>query len=287
LAAVTLTHAGGGRVDQPGFGQQHGFPSGPPPEPIEAWAQRNGWRIARNVPKNVLKQLPGPPFHEFRSKAVPLVLAGQHRGMPAMVLQLDYGAKYSSPTGSYYSSSTGSHVTTWQTNKRISSRVVAILELSAPVPELVVGRKRNVLDDIEDLFKLNRTSMIFQGKPVDVVQVGDPRTSLDAFTFHVSGSSPEYVRSIVSAERIRWLCDAFAGFAATHHCGRPFFRLSGRKIVFWTGGKLASPGVAEGLLDWAHGVTGWIPSAAYQNPAAAEAERQHVPLAQLAIPFTG
>ncbi|MFI0468772.1 hypothetical protein ACH347_32250 [Saccharopolyspora sp. 5N102] len=43
--------------------------------------------------------------------------------------------------------------------------------------------------------------------------------------------------------------------------------------------------VVSGLLAVAEEIARWIPTAAYQDPRAAEADRQHVPLAQLQVPL--
>ncbi|MEV0701459.1 hypothetical protein AB0I53_26605 [Saccharopolyspora sp. NPDC050389] len=102
--------------------------------------------------------------------------------------------------------------------------------------------------------------------------------------YHVSGASPEYARSVVTPDRTRWLYSDGHGPAPNTTLGEVHFRLSGRKIIVWCGRDFKDPVVLDDLLGTAEEIRRWIPSAAYQDPQAAEADRQHVPLTRLQVP---
>ncbi len=257
-----------------------------PGDPFQQWAAQQGWRIARDVPTDVLEQLPGPPFHEYRRKAISLLLAGLHEGMPALVMQLANSYQHSAPSGSYYSPGADRQVSTSTTHTGTSMTSVAVLELPAPVPELLVEQQRDKLDDVLNLFRFNRSRRPFQTSPVATVQIGDPSRSLEAFTYHLSGASPQYVQAVATPERLNWLYASFGTYAGLDVQARPYFRFSGRKVICWTGERLFNPKAVDDLLGWAHFLTSWIPPAAFQDPAAAQADQQHTPLPQLQLPFS-
>ncbi len=243
------------------------------------WASRLGWRIAWNVPDGVLNQLPGAPFHKYRRKSVPVVLAGPYQGMPALAMHIDYTSKQSSSGGSYYSASTDMYVSTSKTTKRVSTCGVVVLELSSPVPELVLDEKREKLDDILDIFSFNRSKDLIQGGAVDV---GPAALNV----YHASGASAGFVRSMVTIERTQWLYNQGRGPASNTTLGKVCFRLSGRKVIVWCGRNFKEPAVLDNLFGVAQEIVRWIPPAAYQDPAAAQADQQHTPLPQLQLPFS-
>ncbi|MCI2417105.1 hypothetical protein MOQ72_06700 [Saccharopolyspora sp. K220] len=251
---------------------------GQPVVPVVAWAQRLGWRVAWNVPGEVLEQLPGAPFHKYRRKSVPILLAGRYQGMSAMAVHIDFTSKQSSAAGSYYSASTETYVSTSTTKQKVSTCGVVVLELPSPVPELVVDEKRDKLDDVSDLFSFNRSKDIFQGEAVDVGPAA-------LHCYHVSGAPPEFVRSVVTVERTQWLYGGGLGPASNTTLGKVYFRLSGRKVIVWSGRNFEDTAVLDSLFGIAQEILRWIPPAAYQDPIAAEADRQHVPLPQLQVPF--
>ncbi|MEU6266535.1 hypothetical protein [Saccharopolyspora shandongensis] len=272
-------------MNQPGQPWQQ--PMHPPAgDPVQQWAAQRGWRMARDVPAGVLEQLPGPPFHDYEHKAIPLLLAGLHEGMPALVMQIANSYKYTATTGSYYSTTTDRQVTTSKSGTTTSMTSVAVLELPSPVPELLVYQRREESGGLLGLLGFGRSKRSSEGEPVATVQIGDPSRSTDAFTYHISGASPEYVQAVVTPERVRWLYQSFATYAGKNVQPRPYFRFSGRKVMCWVGEWLFNPRAVDDLLGWAHFLTGWIPPAAYQDPAGVEADRQHIPLPQLQLPFS-
>ncbi|GAA0504757.1 hypothetical protein GCM10011581_33650 [Saccharopolyspora subtropica] len=253
-----------------------GYPQGLPP--VAAWAQQRGWRVAWGVPAEVLDQLPGPPFHAFRRRSVPVVLAGWFQGMPALAVQVDFTSKRSRSTGSSYSAGTGSFVGTSQTSEKAVITGAVVLEMPSPVPELVLDEDRDVLDDVLDLFSFNRSRDVFQGKPVDI---GPASLGI----YHAAGASPEYVRAVLAPQRIQWLYGNGLGPSPATNLGPVRFRLSGRKLIVWAGRTFDQPVVLDALLTTALEILRWIPPAALRDPAAAEADRQHVPLSHLRIAF--
>lgn len=252
---------------------------GQPGLPVAEWAQRLGWRMAWNVPDNVLDQLPGAPFHNYRRRSVPLLMAGLYQGMPALAVHIRFSKKNSSPGSSHYSSSAGMYMNgASKTSKQVVTCGTVILEMPSPVPELVVEEKRDKLGDIASLFDFNRSKNVVQGKGIDV---GPASLNI----YHVSGASPEYARAVVTPDRTRWLYNEGRGPAPNTTLGKVHFRLSGRKIIVWCGRNFEDPVVLDNLLGIAQEIQRWIPPAAYQDPAAAEADRQSIPLPQLQLPF--
>lgn len=255
-------------------------------DPFQQWAAQRGWRIARDVSGDVLNQLSGTPFHDYQQKAIPLLLAGSHQGMPALVVQIANSYKYTATTGSYYSTTTDRQVTTSTSGTATSMTSVAVLELPSPVPELLVHqRRREKSGGLLGLLGFGRSKGSSPGEPIANVQIGDPSRSTDAFTYSISGANPEYVQAVVTPERLHWLYQSFATYAGKDVQPRPYFRFSGRKVMCWVGEWLFNPRAIDDLLGWAHYLTRWIPPAAFQDPAGAEADRQHVPLPQLQLPF--
>ncbi|MGW3467544.1 hypothetical protein ACWDKQ_03555 [Saccharopolyspora sp. NPDC000995] len=252
---------------------------GRPVVPVVEWAQRLGWRVAWNVPDNVLNQLPGEPFHKYRRRALPLLMAGLYQGMPALAVHIDYTRKNSSPGDSYYSPGAGMHLTTAsKTTKRVLTCGVVVLELPSPVPELVLDEKRDKLSDIADLFSFNRSKNVIQGDGVDI---GPAALNV----YHASGVPPDYVRSVVTMDRTRWLYNEGRGPGPNTALGKVHFRLSGRKIIVWCGRNFKDAAVLDDLFGIAQEIQRWIPPAAFQDPAGAVADRQHIPLPQLQLPF--
>ncbi|MGI8308631.1 hypothetical protein [Saccharopolyspora hattusasensis] len=272
---------------QPMPGQPHSQPIQPPMvgDPFQQWAEQRGWRIARDLPEGVLNQLSGPPFHDYEQRAIPLLLTGFYEGMPALVVQIANSYKYTATTGSYFSTTTDRQVTTSKSGTATSMTSVAVLELPSPVPELLVHQRREKQGGLLGLLGFGRSKGNSQGEPIATVQIGDPSRSTDAFTYSISGASPGYVQAVVTPERLHWLYQSFSNFAGLKVPSKPLFRLSGRKVMFWTSRQLFRPDTVDELLGWAHHVTSWIPPAAFQDPAGAEADRQHIPLPQLRLPF--
>ncbi|MEV0701458.1 hypothetical protein AB0I53_26600 [Saccharopolyspora sp. NPDC050389] len=271
-------------MNQPGQPWQQ--PMHPPAgDPFQQWAAQRSWRMARDVPGDVLDQLPGPPFHDYEHKGIPLLLAGLHQGMPALVMQIASSYKYTATTGSYYSTTSDRQMTTSKSGTATSVTSVAVLELPSPVPELLVSRRREKSGGLRGLLGFGRSKGSSEGSSVATVQIGDPSRSTNAFTYDISGASPEYAHAVVTPERLHWLYQSFSNFAGLKVPSTPLFRLSGRKVMFWTSRQLFRPDTVDELLGWAHHVTSWIPPAAFQDPAAAAADRQHVPLTQLRLPF--
>ncbi|SDX48139.1 hypothetical protein SAMN05216215_1011155 [Saccharopolyspora shandongensis] len=267
-------------MNQPGQPWQQ--PMHPPAgDPFQQWAAQRGWRMARDVPGDVLGQLPGPPFHDYEHKAIPLLLAGLHEGMPALVMQIANSYKYTATTGSYYSTTTDRQVTTSKSGTATSFTSVAVLELSSPIPELLVYQRHEKPGGLLGMLGFGRSE---QG-PLATVQIGDPSRSLEAFAYQISGASPEYAQAVATPARLNWLYESFATYAGLDVQARPYFRFSGRKVMCWTGSRLFNPRAVDDLLGWARYLTSWIPPAAFQDPAAAEADRQHVPLSQLRLPL--
>jgi hypothetical protein len=251
---------------------------GQPGVPAVEWARRLGWRVAWDVSDDVLDQLPGAPFHKYRRKAVPLLMAGPYQGMPAMAVHIDFTSKQAGSGGSYYSATTDRQMSTASTVKKKSTFGVVVLELPSPVPELVLDEKRSKLDDALDLFSWNRSRDVFQGEAVDVGPA-----ALNCY--HVSGGPPEFVRSVVTLERTQWLYNRGRGPAPNTTLGKVYFRLSGRKLIVWAGRNFKDVKVLDSLFGIAQEILRWIPPAAYQDPMAAEADRQHTALSHLRAPF--
>ncbi|PKW12920.1 hypothetical protein [Saccharopolyspora spinosa] len=270
---------------QPMQGQPHSQPIQPPMvgDPFQQWAAQRGWRIARDVPEGVLNQLSGSPFHDYKQRAIPLLLAGFYEGMPALVVQIANSYKYTATTGSYFSTTTDRQVTTSKSGTATSMTSVAVLELPSPVPELLVHQRSEKQGGLLGLLGFGRSKGNSQGEPIATVQIGDPSRSTDAFTYSISGASPEYVQAVVTPERLHWLYQSFATYAGKDVQPRPYFRFSGRKVMCWVGEWLFNPRAIDDLLGWANLLTGWIPPAAFQDPAGTEADRQHIPLQQLQL----
>ncbi|MDA3624987.1 hypothetical protein OU415_06050 [Saccharopolyspora sp. WRP15-2] len=248
--------------------------------------QQQGWRTSWNVRKSALKGLPGQPFDRYRRKKIPLALSGFHRGMPAVAMQIDF--KYKGLAG-------GSGPTVYNTNgvalngsrsvAKWESFSVAVVEMPAPVPELLVDDKRDGLEDFGDLLSLNRSRGVFQGRPTAEVPIIDPATSRKWSSFHVFDASPAYAHAVLTEPRAFWLANSDRGLPEIRGAaGALGFRLSGRKLIVWLQRPL-DPAVVDTLLWIADEIMRWIPPAAYQDPAALQADQQHVPLAQLQAQF--
>ncbi|MER7077713.1 hypothetical protein SAMN02982929_06269 [Saccharopolyspora kobensis] len=256
------------------------------PQPVQGalarWAQQRGWQVAWNVPRSVLNQLRGQPFHEYRRKDVPVLMRGVHRGAPAMALQIDFRRLRSVSTGpSYYSPGIDRQLQPSKTVERRSTSSIVVVELPGPVPELLVGAEREVLGDVEGLLFWNRSHRPFQGRAVGQVPTEGPAVALPESGGHVGDyclfdADPGYAHAILTPQRATWL--------KGNRCGPVFFRLSGRKLAVWCSGGLVDVAVVDELLAVADEIASWIPAAAYRDPAGAKADQQHVPLAQLRIP---
>ncbi|MDA3647231.1 hypothetical protein LZ318_35325 [Saccharopolyspora indica] len=257
----------------------------PSPEPargpLAQWSQQRGWQVVWNVPVRVLDQLRGQPFHEYRRKDIPVLMRGDHRGAPAMAVQVDFRHLHSVRTGpSYYSPGADRQVQPTKTVERKSSCGIVVVELPAPVPELLVSAKRDVLGDVEGLFFWNRSHRPFQGRAVGKVPTEGPAVAFreaggHVGDYHLFGADPAYAHAVLTPQRATWL--------KGNRCGPVFFRLSGRKLVVWCYSGLVDVAVVDELLAVADEVASWIPAAAYQDPAGAQADRQHVPLVRLQV----
>ncbi|MGW1679120.1 hypothetical protein [Saccharopolyspora sp. NPDC002376] len=259
----------------------------PSPEPargpLAQWAQQQGWQVAWNVPSSVLDPLRGQPFHEYRRKQVPVLMRGYHRGALAMAVQVDFRHLHKATTGpSYYSPGADRYVEPTKTVEHTSTSSVVVVELPAPVPELLVGTKRNVLGDVESLFFLNKTQRLFQGRAVGTVSTGGPSIAFITASGYLSDyylydADPAYAHAVLTPERATWL-------KSNRSTGPVFFRLSGRKLIVWSYTGMGSVAVVDALFAAADEIVRWIPPAAYNTPAAVQADQQHVPLTQLQIP---
>ncbi|MDA3624986.1 hypothetical protein OU415_06045 [Saccharopolyspora sp. WRP15-2] len=251
--------------------------------PLAQWAQQQGWQVAWNVPSSVLDQLRGQPFHEYRRKQVPVLMRGHHRGAPAMVAQVDFRHLHKATTGpSYYSPGADRYVEPSKTVEHTTTISAVVVELPAPVPELLVGTKRNLLGDVESLFFLNKAQRLFQGRAVGQVATGGPSIAFSAADgylgdYYLYDADPAYAHAVLTPERATWL-------KSNRSSGPVFFRLSGRKLVVWAYTELGGVAVVDALLAAADEIVRWIPPAAYQDPAAAQADQRHVPLVQWQIP---
>lgn len=252
----------------------------PSQDALGHWAAQRGWRISWNVPPGVLGQFRGTPFHMYRRKGVPVLAVGQHQGAPAMVTQINFWYRYQTTGRSYYSS--GQLEIPRRTREMAGAISVAVVELPAPVPELWLDEKRDALDGVLDLFHLNRSQQLFPPRPLAEIDVVEPSTSKWWNRYHVFGTDPAYAHAVLTPQRAFWLYTSLAGLPSAGGTGAPYIRLSGRKLVVWTARPLV-PEVADRLLQVTEEVARWIPSAAYQDPAGAQADQQHVPLAQLRL----
>lgn len=157
--------------------------------PLAQWSQQRDWQVAWNVPMRVLDQLRGQPFHEYRRKDVPVLMRGAHRGVPAMAVQIDFRHLHSVRTGpSYYSPGTERQTQPTRTVERKSSSGI-VVELPAPVPELLVGAKRDVLSDVEGMLFWNRSHRPFQGRAVGKVPTEGPTVAFRTRSSHCPRSS--------------------------------------------------------------------------------------------------
>ncbi|MBE9374964.1 hypothetical protein IQ251_10985 [Saccharopolyspora sp. HNM0983] len=225
---------------------------------VQEWGAPRGWRVARDVPKQVLKQFPGQPFHEFRRKQVPVLAAGAVDGAPAVVLQVDFTIKYQSSGGST-SSSAGGMRSTGKTKKKTHPRTAIVVELPAPVPEVVLMQARDVLDDVLHLFKLNRTFQMFRGP-----SKGTGSERLDAL-YRVEGESEEHIRSVINPDRVQWLYNKNAGPYPGVRLEQTCFRLTGRTLVLWVNRPVFDPAVLDGLVATVQEVRRWIPNNVFQS----------------------
>ena len=242
-------------------------------EAVETWGVPRGWRVARDVHPELADQLPGPPFHDFRKKMVPVLAAGPLDGGPGVAVQLDFAMQI--PDGASYS---GDRVRT-RYKTVFEQRQVLLVELPAPVPELVLTFKRRQLPNLFQVLNRNGGAPKFQGRSTQF-DVPD----LDA-VYHRSGSSPDYVRSVLTPQRVQWLHGggrgpAWSGVELTQTC----LRLSGRNLAVWSSCAFHDPRVLDALHAVAGEVRSWIPPQAFQDPAAAQAEHRNVPLADVRVP---
>lgn len=219
------------------------------PDPFASWASRQGWRIARDVPRNVLRHLPGPPFHESGRKSLPVLTAGRLGDLSAIVMQIDYR-----PGGEPGSVSRG-------------NSAVAVVELAHPVPDLAVTLKRS-----GGPLGTRRWRGLFQRRVLEVVPI-----DREGRAYQVSGA-PEFVRRVVSRDRLALL---------TQRCSprTPYFRFSGNKVIAWWDGPVTQPKDIDALLGLAEEVMRWIPAAAQEDSPAPSTTGRHLPLERLPIPF--
>lgn len=228
---------------------------------LAQWAAQRNWRLYRSVSAPAFDGVAGQPVHDYRRKEIPAVLSGEWNGLSALAAQLEQRAWVTKQSGP--ASSRGFF---WE-DEVVARPGVLVVELRHPVPELVVALQRNTLDDVQNLFTRNRAKGVFQGQALDTVPFGNTGQS-----YHISGAVPDYVRAVASRDRVQWL----AAF------GQPAiqFRLSGRKLFVWGPG-LHDPAAIDRLGGIAQQIISWIPAAAFQEPAALEADRQHAPLETL------
>ncbi|MBE9374963.1 hypothetical protein IQ251_10980 [Saccharopolyspora sp. HNM0983] len=243
---------------------------------VQEWGGPRGWRVARDVDKAVLQQFPGTPFHAFRRKQVPVVASGSVDGAPAALLQVDFTVKYQSNGGSTYSSATGGMMSTGKTKKETEYRAPLVVELPAPVPKLEFVLKRDPLDEILHVAKLNRWFRLRTGA------LGTGVSYLDRM-YHLSGSSVEYVRSVFTPERAEWLYTDAKGPLEDVVLGDVRFRLSGRRLIVWSRRNFRDPAVIDGLIRVAQEIRSWIPQQAFQDPAGVQADQGNVPLSQVQL----
>lgn len=244
---------------------------------VQEWGAPHGWRVARDVHKRVLGQFPGQPFHEFRRKRVPVVATGSVDGAPAALVQVDFTVKQESAGGSYYSSAGGGSMSTGKTEKKTEYRAPLVVELPAPVPELSLVFKRDPLEEILHVLKLNRGFRL-QGRSFGT------GSKLQDRMYHLSGASEEYARSIVSTERVEWLNGRGNGPWEDVRLGHVRFRLAGRRLIVWPHRTVHDPMVIDGLVRVAREIRSWIPQQAFQDPAGVQADQANGPLSQLQLP---
>ncbi|MER5393118.1 hypothetical protein [Saccharopolyspora sp. NPDC002686] len=243
--------------------------------------QQQGWRTSWNVPKGALKGLPGQPFDRYRRKQIPLALSGFHRGMPAVAMQIDFKYKgLAGGSGRTVYSTSGAPLNSSRSVGKWESLSVAVVEMPAPVPELLVDEKRDWIDDFGSLLSLNRSRGLFSGGSTAEVPVINPETSDKWNSYYVYDADPAYAQAVFTPQRAFWLYTSQKGLPKTSGLGCAYFRLSGRKLIVWTVRQLSPDGV-ERLLWVADEIVRWIPPAAYQDPAGIQADQQHVPLAQV------
>ena len=228
---------------------------------VQEWGAPRGWRVARDVHKRVLEQFPGTPFHAFRRKRVPVVATGSVDGASAALVQVDFVVKSESGPGSYYSSAAGSSVSTGKSRKMTEYRAPLVVELPASVPELSLVFKRDPLEEVLHVLKLNRGFRL-RGRSFGT------GSKLQDRMYHLSGASEEYVRSIVSTERVEWLNGRGNGPLEDVRLGHVRFRLSGRRLIVWAHRTVHDPAVIDGLVRVAREIRGWIPPDAFQSAAA-------------------
>jgi hypothetical protein len=178
---------------------------------VSWWAARNGFRYTSGTPE-LLKQLRGAPFDRGSSQDLHDVLSGPIADRPGLIVQFSWFRVASGPDGLH---------------SGICS--AAVLELPAPVPELVVRKEAGLGRDLQ-----------LESEEFNAA-------------FRVEGTHDRFTYDVLNPRVMEWLL-ANQGFSV---------RLGGNTLAVWRDGPLNGAVALGELRDFAATLFGMIPGFVY------------------------
>lgn len=178
---------------------------------VSWWAGRNGFRYTEGT-SQLLKHLPGAPFDRGSSQDLHDVLSGPIAGRPGLIIQFSWFRVASGPDGLH---------------SGICS--AAVLELPAPVPELVVRKETGLGRDLQ-----------LESEEFNAA-------------FRVDGAHDRFTYDVLNPRVMAWLL-ANQGFS---------IRLGGNTLAVWRDGPLTGAMQLGELRDFATTLFGMIPGFVY------------------------
>ncbi|MBB4906568.1 hypothetical protein [Actinophytocola algeriensis] len=174
---------------------------------VSWWAGRNGYRYTAGTPE-LLAHLPGAPFDRGSSQELHDVLSGPIAGRPGLIVQFSWFRVGGGPDG-----------------LRSGICSAAVLELPAPVPELVVRKESGLGRDL-----------LLESEEFNAA-------------FRVDGAHDRFSYDVLNPRVMEWLL-ANQGFS---------LRLGGNTLAVWRDGPLDGAMRLGELRDFAATLFGMIP----------------------------
>jgi hypothetical protein len=180
---------------------------------VSWWAARNGFRYTQGTPR-LFDHLPGAPFDRGAGRDLHDVLSGPIADRPGLIVQWSWFRVASGPDGLHS-----------------GICVAAVLELPAPVPELLVRKESGLGRDLQ-----------LESEEFNAA-------------FRVDGAHDRFSYDVLNPRVMEWLL-ANRGYS---------FRLGGNTLAVWRDGPLTGAMELGRLRDFAATLFGMIPGFAFTS----------------------